>query len=294
MKILVTGSGGLVGSALKELINIEYTNHEYVFLSRADCNLLDERNTIECFKYHSPDIVVHLASIVNGANDGNQLQTFIDNVKINTNVFQSCIDNSIKKIIVILSVVLGNDTEIITEHSFLDGPTLDLRVHEGYIHSKRVLQVLSNLYTKQLKGHIVTLVPVNIYGYQDIGKSTRIIPSLYNSCINNQNINLASTSYRQLLYNNDLAHIINNFATMCDTDFIHCSKLYIVGNPELLKIQDVTKIILECCNMINNSLIYNESNNYSREVIISTLPFEFKYTPFKIAFSEICSKLTTI
>jgi len=294
MKILITGINGLVGSSLyNETLNDN--KNEYVYLSRSECDLTDELSTTEYFCKHNPEFVVHLASIVNGATDaGCQLLSFVNNSKIHINVFNACIQCKVKKIITILSVAMCKENNLIDNNSFINGPDLNTNVHEGYVHSKRVLQTLCTIYQKKY-GHVILLAPVNIYGAQDLLSSSRIIPSIYKACINNNDINLSKESYRQLLYNKDLASIILKFICLSSHDYINASiigNVYVVGNSDLLTTQNIVETILNNTTKKNiHDVKFNENNNYSRECCITSLPFEFKYTSFQDAFCEIVKNL---
>ena len=304
MRILVTGGSGLVGSAIKELIqtsnsisNNEYINNEYLFISSKDYDLTKYDQTMLCFDKFKPDIVIHLASIVQGAISGSdtQYRSLIDNCNININVFDACSNYNVKKIITTLSVVLSEKENNVDEASIIKGPVLELRFHQGYTHSKRLLHYLAVSYQKANKGHVVLLTPVNIYGYQDIAHSNRIIPSLIKKCMNEKKINFGVDSARQLLYNNDIASIIIRFIMASNELFIESSlKPYIIGNPEVLTIKEIVDTITPKMNIPAETIEYN-NDTFSRIVNVSPLPFDFKYTSFRDGFAEVwdnyCKKM---
>lgn len=76
MKVLVTGGSGLVGKAIQYVLNTHYSSlqggvgttipHQFIFLSSADCNLLDKEQTMAYFKRENPGAVIHLAAHVGG------------------------------------------------------------------------------------------------------------------------------------------------------------------------------------------------------------------------------------
>ena len=61
MTILVTGSNGLVGSALRELIK-----EDAYFASREDADLTNYSETEDLFLRVKPEKVIHLAALVGG------------------------------------------------------------------------------------------------------------------------------------------------------------------------------------------------------------------------------------
>ena len=53
MKIIVTGGSGLVGRAIKNVINTDKNyenNHSYLFISSTDCDLSNYKTTLNFFK----------------------------------------------------------------------------------------------------------------------------------------------------------------------------------------------------------------------------------------------------
>ena len=82
MNILVTGGSGLVGRSIsvlisdlisdlikdrnKVLINNNKDINNWIFLSSAECNLLDIEQVDKTFQKYKPDIIIHLAANVGG------------------------------------------------------------------------------------------------------------------------------------------------------------------------------------------------------------------------------------
>ena len=89
-KIIVTGAGGLVGSALVDHLRAEgYEN--VIPLQRADCDLLDTPATFALFERRRPNHVFHAAARVYGIMGSmkNQGRSFYENCMINTNVVEA-------------------------------------------------------------------------------------------------------------------------------------------------------------------------------------------------------------
>ena len=64
-KILVTGGTGLVGNGIQNfLINNNFDNYQFIFMSRKDCNLLDYKETFNFINYHKPTYIIHLVADV--------------------------------------------------------------------------------------------------------------------------------------------------------------------------------------------------------------------------------------
>jgi len=287
MTILVTGGSGLVGSALKKITNI--ADNKFIFLSSKMCDLTDINDTKSCFEKYKPTYVIHLAAIAYGATSSSddQYNSLINNSKINLNVFECCSLYKVKKIIACLSIVLSHDDTTFNIDSINQGPLLNGQFHQGYSHSKRLLHNLSVAYQNAKKGSVILLTPVNIYGYEDLYTSNRLIPSLLKQ-VKNKEICLAENSKRQLLYNIDFANIIYNFINLDDSEFTqHSLYPFIIGNPDILTIKKMVDIIANKHNINSKDLIFNEENNFSKLGEISTLPFKFNYTSFNDSINEI-------
>lgn len=298
MNILVTGGNGLAGSALKELYNnndVLIKNNKYYFVSRKEYDLLKINEIYECFEKYKPDVIVHLAGVLKkgSTSDSNtQLELLLDNSRINLNIFDACEKFNIKKIITCLSVTLSSTEKDIDEISIDNGPELFLNFHQGYNHSKRLLHCLSTIYKQSNKGDVILLTPPNIYGYQDVFTSSRLIPALINKCNNNEIINLSKNCVRQMIYNKDLARIIMSFINLNNEIFKqNANKPILIGNKTLLKTSDIIKEICIHLKKDYKSIQYNENNNFSRTINMTNLPFDFTYTNLDVSFKEIFNNL---
>src|SRR5262245_19138367 len=101
-RILVTGSNGLLGSAIIDLLRGEgYQN--IIPATRDDCDLTDANATLSFFESKKPTSVLHTAARVYGimGNIKNKALSFYDNILINTNVIDSARRTAAKKIVVI-------------------------------------------------------------------------------------------------------------------------------------------------------------------------------------------------
>jgi GDP-L-fucose synthase len=87
-KILITGSGGILGSYLKLLLP---PSDSYTVLAptREELDLSSFSSVKNYFSFHVPDIVIHLAATVFGlgGNLANPIQALVSNTTINNNLF---------------------------------------------------------------------------------------------------------------------------------------------------------------------------------------------------------------
>ena len=85
MVVLVTGSSGLVGSAIQKI-----ATEGYFFAKREDADLTNFDQTMDLFNRIRPDKVIHLAALVGGIG-GNLMHSgeyFRNNLLINANVLE--------------------------------------------------------------------------------------------------------------------------------------------------------------------------------------------------------------
>ena len=65
MKILVTGSGGVLGHALQTIAQ-EYSEVEFIFSRSLSCDLTKIKQTYEYVESLQPDAIMHLAAVSGG------------------------------------------------------------------------------------------------------------------------------------------------------------------------------------------------------------------------------------
>jgi len=220
MKILVTGSTGLVGSAL---INQYQSYHgyklidEWIFLSSQDGDLTKEDNVERIFNLHQPDIVVHLAANVGGLfkNMYKRAEMYEDNIIMNTFILKYARIFKVQKIISILSTCIFPDgIEPLTENILHHGPPHPS--NEGYAYAKRMMEVHGRILHSQHQIPCIQLIPTNIYGPHDNFnlEDAHVIPALIHRCYLAKEKKIpfivkgSGKPIRQFIYSYDLAKII--------------------------------------------------------------------------------------
>ncbi len=164
MNILITGGTGLVGSSFK---NIGTDNK--LFYIGSEYDLTKKRESDRMLYEYSPDAVIHLAAKVGGVkgNIDMMYDFYTDNIKINTNVIDSCKELGVKKVISLLSTCIypNNVKYPLTENQIHNGEPHDSNF--GYAYSKRMLEVHCRAARKQHNLNYITAIPNNIYGPND-------------------------------------------------------------------------------------------------------------------------------
>ena len=221
-KVLITGSSGLVGKSIQDLITKSLElNLKFIFITSSDCDLRDEKSVDNIFNKIKPDIVVHLAARVGGlyCNMNSNYKMLVDNLKININILEYCKKYKIKRLINILSTcVFGNDLNYpLPSNQMYDKPPD--KSNEGYSKSKRILDTGSRLLSDETDIEIVNLIPTNIYGKNDNYNlyDSHVIPGLiaktYISKKDNSELIIKGdgNSFRQFIFADDFAIIILHF-----------------------------------------------------------------------------------
>ena len=310
--LLITGSNGLVGTYLKEVITERSMNVFYniIYLNRQDIDLRNENDVLQYFEKTKPSIVIHLAASVGGLyyNLENNYTIFSDNMKINNNILTACDIFKVSKLINILSTCIFPDVKDnhTTFESNKKNTTLNSKeIHngiphasnEGYSYSKRMLEIGSRLLTKKNNNFsVVNLIPTNLYGKYDNYnlKNAHVIPALihkiYLAKKNNQptiEIKGGGLAKRQFLYAKDFANIIVQFINYKKEQCVSC----IVSPPikEEINIAIIVDKLCECFS-VDCPIIYNTESQgqYKKTCDNNELSqfIDFKFTSLDIGLQE--------
>lgn len=218
MKILVLGSTGLVGSSLMRLLE---TKKEYVVVgaTRKDADLFSYKETYNLVSKTNPDVLINAAAKVGGiyANNSQRTEFILENLKININILEACINYSNIFIINLgSSCIYPLDAKNpIVEESIMTGalePT-----NSPYAMAKLTAIELANSLSIQYGHKILNLMPTNLYGPGDNFSEleSHVIPGLifrmHQAKINNEeSFNIWGTGkpLREFLYVDDLSKAI--------------------------------------------------------------------------------------
>jgi GDP-L-fucose synthase len=218
MKILLTGSNGMVGKNILE----HRTAHNYDFLtpSRKELNLLNYKDVKNYIAFNQPDFIIHSAGKVGGiqANIKEPVSFLIDNTDMGRNIIIAAKENNIKNLLNLASSCMypRNAVNPLSENLILKGelePT-----NEGYaiakIMSTRLCEyIVKEDNTKNYK----TIIPCNLYGKYDKfhPKNSHMIPAVIRkihdaklSGANEINIWGDGSARREFMYVEDLSDFI--------------------------------------------------------------------------------------
>lgn len=183
-KILVTGSNGVLGTAILKQLNLRgYKN--VLSPSRFEMDLLNVESTISYFEINKPDIVIHLASLVYGllGNMNNQLRSLIGNTNINNNIFEAISKTNVVTKMFFAGTVAGYPypyaNDLLKECDFF-GHGLPHDGEFGYAMSKRHAYAYLKILSEESDIKFTYGVFTNLYGINDKFDviNGHVIPSL--------------------------------------------------------------------------------------------------------------------
>lgn len=266
-----------MGSSLSKHLG-NNNNLEVIKSSREDTNLFNYKSTKKLISESSPDIIVNAAAKVGGiyANNTKRTEFLLENLKININILESCIDQPSIKIINLGSSCIYplHAKNPINEDEYMNGalePT-----NSPYAMAKLTSIELGRSLKIQYGHKIVNLMPTNLYGPNDnfSKENSHVIPGLisrmHDAKINNKEVfKIWGTGkpLREFLFVNDLSDAINFIITNdIENDLIN------IGSGEEISINELAIKISKTLNF-SGELIFDDSkpDGNPRKLLDSTL-----------------------
>ena len=167
--ILVTGSGGLLGSALRSVTR--EMGRRCRFVDRGDGDLRRPGVAERILEEARPDCVIHSAARVGGIEENRREPEamYQDNAQMNRRVLEAALSLGVPKVIAFLSTcIFPLDAPQPWDETMVQNGEPDGR-HRGYAMAKRELDLAARDYTRRAsgKGRFVTLTPSTLYGPGD-------------------------------------------------------------------------------------------------------------------------------
>ena len=167
-KILITGSGGMVGSALiRRLKKGGYKN--LLIPNSKELDLRKQMHVENYFKKNKPEYVFHIAAKVGGikANINYPAEFLYDNLLMQNNAIESARKFGVKKLLFLGSSCIypREASQPMKEELLLSGKLES--TNEGYAIAKIAGLKLCEYYNKQYNTNFISLMPCNLYGIND-------------------------------------------------------------------------------------------------------------------------------
>jgi len=228
MKILLTGSHGMVGRNILDHSNSE--NHTILLPTSEELNLLDDESLRDFISTHKPDMIIHAAGIVGGiqANMTQPVRFLVDNMYMGLNIIMSSKACSVKKFMNLGSSCMYPRVaeNPLSEDLILKGelePT-----NEGYAIAKVASTRLCEYINREDDTYLYkTVIPCNLYGKYDKfdPENSHMIPAVIKKIkeAKDQNLNFIDVwgdglARREFMYAADFAdfvyYAIDHFNTM--------------------------------------------------------------------------------
>ena len=293
MKTLITGSTGLVGSALRNFYP------SAICVSSKDADLTDWYETLNLISHAKPTHVIHLAAEVGGLfkNMKDNTGMFERNVRINNNIIKACTLNKVKKFTGCLSTcIFPAEVEYpIHENALHDGEPHESNF--GYAYAKRMMEVYCRAVSEQYGYRYKCIIPTNIYGPHDNFnlKDGHVIPALIHKAYiakrDNTDLTVAGSGFpqRQFIYSGDLAHLIFK---LDKHEYDWVSPMTLAETHEH-SIYDVAKIIAEYFEVWERTgFDTNQPDGQQKKPAdterLNRYIRDFKFTPLEIGLRDTC------
>lgn len=287
MKAIVTGSNGLLGSAVKGKLGEE--GHFYHTREVAELTSAPEVEGMfsAIMDADSYDTLIHCAAKVGGVqgNMSNVMSFFEDNMHIDKNILFNAYKYNIKNVVTILSTCIFPDkaTYPLTIDQLDAG-----RPHEsnyGYAYAKRMLAYDTKMFREATRLNWLSIVPTNLYGPHDnfnLEKS-HIIPALirkaYEAKLNNTDFVVwgDGSPMRQFVFVEDMADII-----LWAIENWKSGVPLIAVNETEYSVKELATIIAKKFEIPTERVKYDASkpNGQLRKPAKSDIP-DFKFTPLE-------------
>ncbi len=214
-KIYVAGHRGMVGSAIvRELVKHGYKN--IITRTHSELNLCRQEAVENFFAKEKPEYVFLAAARVGGimANVSSPGSFLYENLMIENNVINSSFENNVKKLLFLGSSCIFPRLapQPMKEEYLMTGkvePT-----NEGYAVAKIAGMKLCEMYNKQYGVDYISIMPCNLYGYEDNFDSIRshVVPAMIRKFHEAKINNLSEVvvwgtgkARRELMFSDDVA-----------------------------------------------------------------------------------------
>ncbi|MCM0019389.1 MAG: NAD-dependent epimerase/dehydratase family protein [Tagaea sp.] len=167
-RILVTGSTGVLGAAVKALAP-SLPAREFRFVSRKDADLRDPAATLALVRDARPDAILHLAAISGGIELARRYPARIlrDNVAMTFSVLDAAVSAKVPKTVMTLSSGMYP--------AAAPQPNAEAQIHDGrphdsaysYAMAKRLIEPAIRAYRQEHGIDAIGLVPSGIFGEDD-------------------------------------------------------------------------------------------------------------------------------
>lgn len=296
-RILITGSSGMVGSALVR----QFQTLPYILLTpkRNELDLRDQQAVMQYFAAEKPDYVFHLAAVVGGihANNTYPAKFIYDNTQMHSNVIHAAHQYQVKKILFPGSACTYPKLapQPMQTSAFLDGQIEPTNI--AYAAAKINGIIMCQSYTREHQLNAIIPMPTNAYGVNDNfdPNASHVIPALMKR-FHEAKINQLSEvvlwgsgkPLREFIYVDDLAD-----ALIFLMQHYHSKEIINLGTMQEISIAELAR---EIANVVGYSgkieLDTSKPDGAPRKCLDSTLLFNLGWKP-TVTLQEGLKKMYT-
>jgi GDP-L-fucose synthase len=272
--VLVTGGRGLVGSAVRAVVEEAQSAGgsllwpaaaEFVFASSADADLRDSTATRALFARVRPTHVLHTAGAVGGLfrNMREPVDLGRENILINDSVMESSRTHGCKLITFLSTCIFPDKTSYPIDETMLhDGPPHSSNA--AYAHAKRFAEVMTRAYREQHGCRFSCVVPTNIYGPHDNFElaNAHVIPALVHKALLAKRdgskfvVAGSGSPLRQFVHSRDLARL----ALIALFAYDEAEPLILsVGESQEVSIRRVAELVAAATGLVAAQTVFDES-----------------------------------
>lgn len=300
--IMVTGGTGLVGMAIKQIVETEENreDEEWIFLSSKDADLTDAVQTKALFDHVKPTHVIHLAAMVGGLfkNLKHNLGFLRKNLLMNDNILHNSHETKVKKVVSCLSTCIFPDktTYPIDETMVHNGPPHDSNF--GYSYAKRLIDVQNRAYHEEFDCQFTSVIPTNVFGPHDNFNidDGHVLPGLmhklYLAKENGTQFTIwgSGSPLRQFIYSLDLARLF----IWVLREYEEIAPIILsVGEEDEITIKRAAELVVEAMDF-KGPVVFDTTKadgqykkTASNAKLRKYLP-DFKFTPIDKAIKDTC------
>lgn len=289
-KILITGSTGMIGSAVVR--RLKNSQAELLTPTHQELDLRDQAKVLDYMQTHKPDQVFHLAAIVGGihANNTYPAKFIFDNTQMHCNVIDAAYQAGVKKFLFPGSACTYPKMapQPIPESAFLDGLIEPTNV--AYAAAKINGIIMCQAYRRQYGFNAIVPMPTNAYGVGDNfnPEASHVIPALmkrFHEAKENQlpvvTLWGSGTPMREFIYTDDLADallfLMDNYNEL---DIIN------VGSGQEISIAELARLIADVVGYEGRvELDVSKPDGAPRKCLDSSRLFELGWQP-KVALVD--------
>lgn len=289
-KKIVTGSSGLLGSAISRQLN-----YEHIHISSKDVDLTNVEMVSDFLEHNKSrsDTVIHCAAKVGGlkANMDDNNGFFMQNYVMNKNIIESAYASNYKNFVSILSTcIFPDDVKYpLTSDKIDQGPPHNSNY--GYAYAKRHLGYTTSIFGNMIKSsNWISIVPTNLYGENDNFnlENSHLIPALirkaYEAKLSGGDFVVwgDGTPLRQFVLSDDMAEII-----LWAIDNWKSDKPLMAVNEKEYSIREVAEIIAKKIGIPQEKIVFDKSkpNGQHRKPAKTDVGW-FEFTPLEEGISR--------